>query len=34
MPEMHLTKREFNCSACGPLAKNRKRTKKINEKGD
>ena len=34
MPEMHLTKPEFKYSACGPLAKNRERTKKIKEKGD
>ena len=34
MPEMHLTKPEFKYSACGPLAKNRERTKKIKQKGD
>ena len=34
MPEMHLTKPEFKYSACGPLAKNRERTKKIKGKGD
>ena len=29
MPEMHLTKRGFTNSACGPFTKNKKKDKKV-----
>ena len=34
MPEMRLKQPGFTYSPCGPLTKNRKRTKKFNETGD